>query len=430
MRYRIAAVAVVLALSFSHSHADAQENSVENRRILILHSYHHGFTWSDNISRGIHSAFADFADEVQLRFEFMDTRRIYTPEYFEELERLFRFKYGKDQIDVIICADDHALNFVLGPARELFEEVPVVFCSVSGYQPSMREGRPLTGLQESIDIEATLKIALELHPDTNEVAVITDMTRTGRALKSAAEKVFKKYDDRVRFRYLEDLIVEDLQEEVENLSEDTIVFLFIFSQDKAGRVFSHEQNLKILARHSDVPIYGVWEFYLGHGIVGGRLTSGAAEGEMAGQMALRILQGEDASSIPLEKSPTHFMFDYEQLERFSIPENALPEGSLVINRPFSFYEDYKVLIWIVVVIIATLLTSVFVLIGNIVLRRRAEVALRESEEKFEKAFTAGPDAILISRLEDGRVIEANEQFYQITKYRKEEVIGKTSAEIQ
>jgi PAS domain S-box-containing protein len=429
MRCRIAVFAVVLTLQLLQGLAVTSEGPVENHRVLVLHSYHHGFTWSDNISRGIQSAFGDQANEVELRFEFMDTRRIYSPAYFEELEQLFRIKYGSDRVDVIICADDHALNFVLGPARELFENVPVVFCSVSGYEPSMREGRPLTGLQESIDIEATLESALDLHPDTKEVAVITDMTRTGRALKSAAEKVFEKYDDRVRFRYLEDLTVEELQYEVGSLSEGTIVFLFVFSRDKAGRVFSHEQNLRNLSPYADVPIYAVWEFYLDHGIVGGRLTSGAAEGEMAGQMAIRILQGEDASSIPLEKSPTHFMFDYEQLERFSIRESDLPEGSLVINRPLSFYEEYKGLIWIVGAIIVTLLISVVVLVGNIVLRKRAEIALRESEEKFEKAFTAGPDAILISRLEDGRVIEANEQFYQITKYRKGEVIGKTSAEI-
>jgi PAS domain S-box-containing protein len=429
MRHRFVPLAVVLSLVLAPCFAEAQTDSIENGRVLVLHSYHPGFSWSDNISKGIQSSFAGHSDKVELMFEFMDTRRSYTPEYFDELERLFRIKYEKYPIDVIICADDHALNFVLGPARKLFDDVPVVFCSVSGYEPSMREGRPLTGLQESIDIESTLKIALELHPDTDEVAVITDMTRTGRALKSAADEVFNKYQDRVRFRYLEDLTFEELTEEVENLGEGTIVFRLVFGRDKAGRVSPPEQVLRTLVQHSKVPIYSVWEVSLGHGIVGGKLTSGEVEGKMAGQMALRILQGEDASSIPLEKSPTSFMFDYEQLDRFAIRESDLPEGSTVINRPFSFYDNYKILIWIVSAIIVTLLTSVIVLVSNIVLRRRAEVALQESEEKFERAFTAGPDAILISRLKDGEVIEANEQFYRITKYRKDEVIGKTAADV-
>ena len=88
---------------------------------------------------------------------------------------------------MIICSDDHALNFVLGLGNDLFAEVPIVFCSVSGYKPSTRRHRLLTGLLESIDIKATLNVGLRLHPKTEEVVVITDMTRTGKALKAKAD---------------------------------------------------------------------------------------------------------------------------------------------------------------------------------------------------------------------------------------------------
>jgi PAS domain S-box-containing protein len=350
--------------------------------VLVLHSYHHGFTWSDNISEGIRSVFEEQAEDVELRFEFMDTRRVYTEEYFQELKKLFEVKYAGTPIDVVIASDDQAYSFMMGLGQAVFPNIPVVFCSVSGYEPSLREDRQVAGLVESIDIKATLDLALQLHPDTKEVAVITDMTRTGRALRTKADKVFAAYESALEFTYLEDLTIEELGQKVSGLSDKTVVFLFIFSRDKAGRVFSHEHNLRILAKHCNVPIYAVWEFYLGHGIVGGMLTSGNMEGRMAAELALRVLGGEDVSEIPLLKSPTQYMFDYRQLERFGIKERLLPEDRTVINKPFSFYEEYRHLTWSVVLAFLVLALVVAALVGHILFRRRAAMALRGSEERY------------------------------------------------
>jgi len=396
--------------------------------VLVLHSYHPGFTWTDNISKGLTEAFADFVDRIELNVEYMDTRRICTDAYFQELLELYRMKYGAKKIDVIICSDDQALNFVLGVGRDLFAGVPIVFCSVSGYDPSMRRGRQLTGLLESIDIKATLDIALKLHPQTRDVAVVTDMTRTGRALKAKAEKIFNQYTGRLRFSYLEDMTIEALTQRVAALSARTIIFLFIFSRDKAGKVVSHEYNLNTLYRHAQVPIYSVWKFYLGQGIGGGKLTSGEAEGRMAGRMALQILRGEQASDIALETSPTRYMFDYRQLKRFGLLKFSLPEGSLIANEPVSAYRTNRSLIAGVAVAFALMLSLVVFLVATIARRRQVEAALRESEAKFFKLFDASPIWMVLTTAAEGRYIEANRAFTQITGYSREEVIGRRTTD--
>jgi PAS domain S-box-containing protein len=381
---------VTLAILAAFAAPARGANTEQTRhRVLILHSYHVGFTWSDNITRGIRAAFAATAEDVELCFEFMDTRRLFTEDYFEELARLYSVKYAARPVDVIICSDDHALNFTLSRGQDVFPDTPVVFCSVSGFDSSMREGRELTGLRESIDIEATLDVALSLHPTTRSVVVITDMTRTGRALKDKALEVFSQYEPALGFRYLENLTVEELEQAVSQLGEDEIVFLFIFSRDRDGRVFSHEQNLRRLAPHCSVPIYAVWEFYLGHGIMGGKLTNGEEEGRLAGELALRVLRGEEASEIPIGTSPTKYMFDFRQLDRFGIDLSALPRGSEVINRPFSFYQTYKRVIFGVVAVIVVLLGLILFLIVNIRRRRRGEVALRKGEERLQLALQGG-----------------------------------------
>ncbi|MCA1989822.1 MAG: PAS domain S-box protein, partial [Desulfarculus sp.] len=62
-------------------------------------------------------------------------------------------------------------------------------------------------------------------------------------------------------------------------------------------------------------------------------------------------------------------------------------------------------------------------------RKRAEEARRISEEKFRKAFKSSPVWVSVTSVEDGRFLEVNDAFSQITGYSYEEVLGKTSFDL-
>ncbi len=66
---------------------------------------------------------------------------------------------------------------------------------------------------------------------------------------------------------------------------------------------------------------------------------------------------------------------------------------------------------------------------DITARTLAEEALRHSEEKFAKAFRSNPDAITISTLKDGHLLEVNEGFLRLYGYTREEVFASTSLEL-
>jgi PAS domain S-box-containing protein len=59
----------------------------------------------------------------------------------------------------------------------------------------------------------------------------------------------------------------------------------------------------------------------------------------------------------------------------------------------------------------------------------AEMALRQSEEKFRLAFQTSPDSINFNRLSDGRYIDINEGFTKLTGYTREDAIGKNSIDL-
>jgi PAS domain S-box-containing protein len=58
-------------------------------------------------------------------------------------------------------------------------------------------------------------------------------------------------------------------------------------------------------------------------------------------------------------------------------------------------------------------------------RRQAEIALRQSEERFSSAFRVSPVAIAVSSLADGTYIDVNESFLRLFGYNRAEVIGRT-----
>jgi diguanylate cyclase (GGDEF)-like protein/PAS domain S-box-containing protein len=62
-------------------------------------------------------------------------------------------------------------------------------------------------------------------------------------------------------------------------------------------------------------------------------------------------------------------------------------------------------------------------------RKRAEAALKISEEKFSVAFQNSPDAIVISSFPDGKIIDVNEGFSHITRFNKDEALGRTTIEL-
>ena len=62
-------------------------------------------------------------------------------------------------------------------------------------------------------------------------------------------------------------------------------------------------------------------------------------------------------------------------------------------------------------------------------RKKSEIDLRNSEEKFKKAFLTSPDSITINRLDDGVYVSSNIGFTRIMGYLQDEVAGKTTEEI-
>jgi diguanylate cyclase (GGDEF)-like protein len=136
-----------------------------------------------------------------------------------------------------------------------------------------------------------------------------------------------------------------------------------FNRDRANNTFDYYTVGKLISQKASVPVYALWDFYLGTGVVGGMMTSGIDQGKIVGSIAKRVLIGEDVNTIkPILDSPNKYMIDYSAIERFSIEESTIPDNSIVINKEPSFYITYKRELRILIV---ALILVLFVLVFSV-----------------------------------------------------------------
>lgn len=70
------------------------------------------------------------------------------------------------------------------------------------------------------------------------------------------------------------------------------------------------------------------------------------------------------------------------------------------------------------------------LLHDITNRQLAEQALRRSEERFSKLFYASPFSIIVASFPEGKIVDANDAFLKIFEFSREEVLGRTTTELQ
>jgi light-regulated signal transduction histidine kinase (bacteriophytochrome) len=131
-----------------------------------------------------------------------------------------------------------------------------------------------------------------------------------------------------------------------------------------------------VCERSPVPVFSLNKNTLGSGVVGGKVNDGLAQGRVAGEMAVAVLRGTPPRAIGIQReSPNPYVFDYRQLERWHIPQSALPPASIFINRPRSFYTVHPFWFWSITSFVILQAVAIVLLLLQRRRRKAAESAL-------------------------------------------------------
>lgn len=341
-------------------------------KVLFLNSYHKGYKWSDDITKGIENKLTGQVNELHI--EYLDTKRQFDEVYLNQVAELIKLKHHNHIYDVIITSDDNAFNFALKYRDDIFRDVPIVFCGVNYFTPDNYENlRNVTGINEVADIESNINLIRKLHPQCDKIIVVTDNTTTGRQVVKKVNQLISKMDTiKIPIEIVYDVSENELIEKLSHLNSESIVLYTFFFKDKNGKYFDFIKGARLVCDNSKQPVYGAWDFSMGYGILGGYLEHGYTQGIAVAERALDILRGKSVKDLPVvSESSTKLQFDYRVLNHFNIDEKSLPENSEVLFKPVSFYDANKVLIWQVVILLIVMTLFIFVL--AIALKRTSKV---------------------------------------------------------
>ncbi|MGZ2370294.1 ABC transporter substrate binding protein [Ancylomarina sp. YFZ004] len=388
-----------------------QSYSSERKKVLVLHSYHQGLQWTENVNSGIQKVMDSLGSEFELDYEYLDTKRNPSLEYLDKIIELYDLKLQKENYDAIIVSDNNALSFVKDHRKKYFQNTPIIFCGINHFKDELIRGlHNITGIAETVDLEGTVDLVLRTRPNTKHLLVINDnKTTTAKLNKQLMLALETKYKERLNFIYYEDQSIEDLVDNIQKVKGDTSILLLTFNKDKNGKFISFQDNLDILVSQSRVPVYIAWAFFISEGVLGGKVVSGKLHGQMAAKMVLKVISGTPADSIPIYREPLdEYVINYEDLKRFNINKTSLPPETFLVNEPQSFYSDNKEWLHIVfgILIIATI---IIITLSRAILRRiRAEKALLREQGRLKISVM---HERLLGKI--GRLLNASEDFKNV-----------------
>nr|WP_320120155.1 ABC transporter substrate binding protein [uncultured Marinifilum sp.] len=356
------------------------------KKVLVLHSYHQGLRWTDNVNRGIQQVLDSTGNKFEIDYEYLDTKRNPSSDYLNKLIELYDLKLQREKYDAIIVSDNNALSFVKNHRPKYFKNTPIIFCGINHFEDKMIEGmKNITGVAEEVDWDGVINLILTTQPNTKNLVVINDnKTTTAKLNKLLMLGLEQRFKDKLNFVYYEDQGMDELINNVKNIKGDTSILLLTFNKDKYGKFISYQDNLDLLIPQSKVPIYIAWAFYINKGVIGGKVVNGSFHGKMAARMVEKVLSGIPADSIPIYRKPLdQYVIDYNEIERFKINKESLPEETFFMNSPRSFYSENKE--WVQIVLGINVLASIIIVVLSkaIIRRIRAERALIKEQDRLK-----------------------------------------------
>jgi PAS domain S-box-containing protein len=386
------------------------------RRVLILYEVGTSYPGVNLLDQGIRAALDDSPNKPEVYREYMDTLLFPDPADQQRFREFYIRKYQNRKPDVIITVGPFPLKFMVERRDEAFPGVPVIYCFPRWTPGSPTLPSDFTGVERDFASLETIQVALRLQPGTRHIIVVGGTSFLDTQIEAVVKEQLRPFEGNFDVSYLTTLSMPNLLDQLKHLPDHAIVLFTSLNQDAAGRKFiSGGEGSGAVAAAANAPVFVLADSILNHGEVGGKVSSLQEQGRVAGGMALRVLKGERPQDVPRRKAETFYMFDWRALKRWGLNEKDLPAGSVVLNRPPDFWQQYR---WFFVTGFFLLLAQTLLILTLLVQRGN----LRNAQKRFRSVFEySAVGMALVSK--DGHWIEVNKSLCEMLGYSEQELLA-------
>jgi PAS domain S-box-containing protein len=407
----------------------AQDSGNPPKRVLLLYSF--------DTEEGIYTGFdqslrselrSGVRDRVEFYTEHLDLVRFPAPARTANLVKLLKLKYSEQKPDLIVPVSYSALQFLLVDGKELFPGAPVVTLFNVRRLDELKlriatgtTGRSITGVASTDEPARTLDLVLQLQPDTRQVVVVGGSSSVDKYWIDQLKHDLSPYRQTVELTYLTGLTMNELLTRVAGLPPHTVILSTYFFEDASGQFFLQEEALDLITRAADVPVYAIYSSYIGHGVVGGRMTDSENLGRKIASLAERVLNGENPAGIQMVvDNSAQDTVDWRQLRRWNINEKRLPPLTVELFREPSAWERYRITIMVVITLGILETVLVLALLISVGRRKRAERALLREKTLADAVIESLPGVFFLQD-KAGKNLRWNKNAELLARYAPAEV---------
>jgi len=365
----------------------------ERKEVVILNSYHNGFKWTNDINNAIASEFK-CNESTRLFYEFMDSKRFNSEEYFEHLRNIFHLKYAHHKIDGIICSDNRAFNFFLEHGQDIWGDIPAVFCGVNDIDEHINRIDTLkhSVVYETIDIKGTLQLMLTLQPELEEIIVISDETLSGQIFVRQFSKSFQDLNLDINYKTLNNTVPDTLHKALHAIpSHNRAIYLLSLYTNRNNIPNEMINESRYFFEDINIPIYSNWDFLMPDLIVGGKILKANDQGRIAAQIMKQRFAGKPTKVYHTPKCET--IIDYPTLTAHNLSTKELDSDYVVINQKEGLIAKYKKEITIILIILIIFVFIILMLISDIIKRKEIEIDFIVSEKRLELAINGANEGL-------------------------------------
>lgn len=355
MKYRVGRVLAtflfVMSLVFLATISTLKAASDMPYRIFILHSYEADHVCGQPQHNGVVAALKKHGfnekENLKIRTYHMDTKRKNnTSELMEEQAEIALEKIKAFRPHVLVTLDDNAFRTV---ALELVDTpVSIVFSGMNGQPQAYHQKKPcinsksepghnITGVYEKLHIADAIKVHSKLFPNLKKIKLFVDTSPTGKAISKQIRREMEEEAVSCAWEIKMAMTWEEYQDEIRSTNADSDVGAIypaaLLLKDRTGNSYTAPKIFAWTIENSKKPEIALNYAFTRMGLFGGAAVDFYAMGTQAGQMAARILRGENPGNIAVEDAERYALaFNIGRAEQLglTIPSDILMAADEVV----------------------------------------------------------------------------------------------------
>jgi len=393
-----------------------------NQSILIINSYHKGYEFSDKIISAMEKEFYKNSN-LDINILYMDSKRIITKEYFDNLKNLYKVQLNNRKYDLVVAVDRFAYDFVLENYLTFFNDIPVLSVGIENFSEEKAKKyalKKISVLLEKRDLSSNIKLIEKSLPTLKKVYIINDKSINALHTEPLINQILKEHKGSYEIEYYQGNSLNELKDKFSKYKKDEAILFIRFYKNSDGEL-NKNQEIAQFIKSSKLPVFITDSIFIKKGAFGGKIVDLDKFGFEASQMVFDILNKNIYKIKVFDK--LEYVFDEQKIKEFLIFPSSLVKDYTLVNRSLTFYDTYRGFINIVFTISPLLLILIVLLIKNILMRKKVQSQLLERIE-FDYLLLNAIDSPIFWENKKGIIVDSNLKFAQWLNLDMKNINGK------